>query len=403
MTKLSAFPSARNAMQIDCASKRDVAALRQLYFDIYGNNYPVALGTDPNAMATAVADDRIFWLVAREISSSNIIGSAVLRRDMAARIGKIEGVAVHPDHAGTGIARSLLSRLCEAAFGSPGGLDSVYATARCISPVPVRALLRCGLRPMGLLPGAAVLRVRENLALMVRHRVGILARRAVVDDVPSAVLPLLRAAREAAELPFDGALRPRPSRAGLRIVDPAPDVVEVVRAPAFVRRRHEGIYGVGTVMLPQTAPNVLLTPPDGRFEVYGTIDADAGCGALLNLRTTPGPASRTAHYDGLGLCLATVLDAMAEYGAGYIEKFVPLADLKRLEFYVSQGFVPSALYPAMRCDGTYWHDHVILTHTTGHPDFRALDVDRSFLPYMEQYRQSWTATFLNAPAKGLHR
>ncbi|KNB50904.1 hypothetical protein AC230_20760 [Streptomyces caatingaensis] len=370
---------------IDTAGLRDVAALRQLYFAVYGPSYPLRLGTDPAAMTAALQAPGVRWLVARHAESGDVIGSAVLRGDAAARVGKVEGLAVHPGHAGAGIARALLSGLCEGAFGPDGELDSVYATARCVSPVPQRALMRHGFRPMGLLPGAVELRGRETLALVIRHRDGVLARRAPVPEVPAQILPLLEAAgRAAGPLGYEDVRPlPAPPRACPR---PGAEPIEVIRAASFVRRRYAQHTGGGAPSLPLSPPDVLLTPADGRFEAYGVIDDEGGCGTLLDiLPSTAAP----------GEALGDVVHAMARHGAAYVETLLPLADRERLEHYLAHGFVPSALYPAMRHDDGLWHDHVVLTHAAGRPDFRALDADAVFTPYVEQYSRSWTATYLD--------
>ncbi|MFE0136339.1 GNAT family N-acetyltransferase [Streptomyces sp. NPDC059037] len=384
MTSLLTRSAEKTAVLVDFATSRDVAALRQLYFTVYGNAYPVRLGSCPTAMAAALDDPGVRWLVARSARTGEIVGSAILRGDSTARIGKIEGVVVHPDHSGMGIARALLSELCEDALGQNGALDSVYATARCTSPAPQRALMRHGLRPLGLLPGAVELQGRETLALVVRHREAVLAHRAPIGEVPDQVVPLLDAARDAGGIVFDG-VRPRSAAPNVR-PRPQAEPIEVIQAAGFVSRRFSEAHGDDTALLPLGVPNVLLTPPDGRFEAYGSIDTDGGCGALLDVEPSA---------DALGDSLGAVVQAMADRGATYVETLLPLADCERLTRYLAHGFVPSAVYPAMRCDDGEWHDYIVLTHTTGRPDFRGLALDARFIPYLDQYSRSWTSTYLN--------
>ncbi|MEU5432033.1 GNAT family N-acetyltransferase [Streptomyces sp. NPDC020719] len=376
-------PAPRAAVLLDTASHDDVAALRHLYFTVYGSVYPLPVGTDPAAMAAAVDDPGTRWHVARHAVTGQVIGSAVLRGDRAARIGKVEALAVHPEHAGAGIGRALLSELCEAAVGPGGELDSVYATARCVSPAPQRALLRHGFRPAGLLPAAVQVCGRESLALLVRHRDGVLDRRAPLGELPGQIVSLLDAATSAG-IAFDG-VRPGPDTPAVR-PGQAAEPMEVVQEPHFVRRHYARTARRAPAGLPWGEPNALLAPVDGRFETYAVIDRTSGCGMLLD--TEP-------HDPAADAALGDVVQAMADRGALYVEAVLPLADRPRLDLYLAHGFVPTGVYPAMRFDGERWHDHVFLSHGASRPDFRALDVDEHFTRYLQHYRRMWTATYLS--------
>ncbi|WP_329403642.1 GNAT family N-acetyltransferase [Streptomyces melanogenes] len=372
MTATLARPTPHTRVLVDTAAVDDVPALRSLYHAVYGDCYPLRLGTDPVAMAAAMTDPTVKWRVARDIATGDVVGSALLRTDVPLRIGKVEGIAVDPGHAGAGIGGALLEALMESAFGAEGGLDSVYATARCVSPAPQRLLLRHGFHPLGVLPGAVTLREVETLALLVRYRDGIPANRRAPGTVPQEVAPLLEAARGHG-VHFDdihAESAPVPPRTG------AGTDLDVSHDPGLVLQRYAWTPSGAARTLPLHLPNTLLASPDGRFEAYAVIDAIAGNGLLLEAHSAPDEAPEA---------LGDVLRVMAERGADYIEAMLPLHDRTRIERHLAHGFTPTALYPAMRREDGVWHDYVLLSHTTARVDADALRVDDRFSPYVRQH------------------
>ncbi|WP_371656319.1 MULTISPECIES: GNAT family N-acetyltransferase [unclassified Streptomyces] len=372
MTATLARPTPRTRVLVDTAAVGDVAALRSLYQAVYGDCYPLRLGTDPVAMAAAMTDPAVEWRVARDMATGEVVGSALLRSDVPLRIGKVEGIAVHPGHAGAGIAGSLLEALLESAFGAEGRLDSVYATARCVSSAPQRLLLRHGFHPLGVLPGAVTLREVETLALLVRYRDGIPANRRAPGRVPRELAPLLEAARSHGVAFDDIHAEPAPVPSRTR----AGTDLQVSHDPGLVLQSYARTPSGTAPTLPLHLPNTLLTSPDGRFEAYAVIDAIAGNGLLLDAH----PSSEEPEE-----ALGDVLRAMADRGAAYIEAVLPLHDRNRIEQHLAHGFTPTALYPAMRLEDGVWHDYVLLSHTAARVDADSLRVDDRFSPYVRRH------------------
>ncbi|MGP3690189.1 GNAT family N-acetyltransferase [Streptomyces sp. IBSNAI002] len=366
------------------ATSADIAELRQLYYAVYGPHYPVALGTDPAEMARLMADPHSLWLVGRCASTGALTASAAIHGEPGSRIGRLEGIAVHPGHRSAGLAAALTEALC-AGMLDTGRLDSVYATVRTVSAGPQRVVARNGFRPLGILPNAVDLRSRESLALYARHSAGVLDRRIPVTEVPAPLLPLLRAAGAALGIGYPGVLAatgplPAPAPQG------AAERLEMIEAPAFVRRRfRERFPGAGGWFYPLHTPNVLLTPEDGRFEVYAYLNRAGGYGCLLTAH--PDPAAAAAY-------LEPVTRALARAGAGYVEALVPLAHHEALSAFLAQGFVAGALYPAMRADGDGFHDYAVLSRSSERVDFRGVAVEPPLQPYLDCYVSAWASTHL---------
>ncbi len=150
------------------AAPQDVAQLRQLYFDVYGHGYPVALGSDPEEMRRLIDDPHTHWLTARHEGADRLAGSVAVQTDPGGRIGKLVGLAVHPEQRGGGLAGRLTASVCADAFAT-GTLDSVYATVRVVTAGPQQVFARNGFQALGLMPNAVEVAGCESLALFARH------------------------------------------------------------------------------------------------------------------------------------------------------------------------------------------------------------------------------------------
>ncbi|MEW2414766.1 GNAT family N-acetyltransferase [Streptomyces sp. NPDC046866] len=372
------------------AACSDIAELRQLYYAVYGPHYPVALGTDPAEMARLIGDPHSLWLVGRCADSGALTASAAIRSEAGSRIGRLEGIAVHPEHRSGGLAAALTEALC-AGMLDTGRLDSVYATVRTVSAGPQRVVARNGFRPLGILPNAVDLSSRESLALYARHSAGVLDRRIPVTEVPAALLPLLRTTAEALGIGYPGvrATAPAPVPAPASTGQAAAVRLEMIEAAAFVRRRfRERFPGSDGWFYPLHTPNVLLTPEDGSFEVYAYLNRAGGYCSLLTAHPDPAAAAE---------CLEPVTRALARAGAGYVEALVPLAHHEALSAFLAQGFVAGALYPAMRADGDGFHDYAVLSRSTERIDFRGVAVEPPLQPYLDCYVSAWASTHLPTP------
>ncbi|MGW2648386.1 GNAT family N-acetyltransferase [Streptomyces sp. NPDC001393] len=364
------------------AAVQDVAELRQLYFDVYGHGYPVPLGSDPAVMRRLITDGTAHWLTART-DHGDLVGSAVVQTDPGSRVGKLVGLAVHPVHRGGGLASRLTGAVCGEAFGT-GRLDSVYATVRVVTEGPQNVVVRNGFRPLGLMPNAVEVEGCETLALFARYADGVLERRAPVERIPDRLAALLSAATSGIGIDYAGAAR-IPTPPAPRAV-PEAEPIELIAAPAFVRRRFlERFPGAGDRFFPLHTPNALLVAADGGFEAYADLDPVAGSCALVAVH--PRPAAVAGALEAL-------MTAVTRAGADYAEALLPLADTEALDVFLASGFVPSAVYPAMRRIGDRFHDYVVLSRTSRQIDFRTTAVSALLQPYLRAYLTAWTATYL---------
>ncbi|MEU9992676.1 GNAT family N-acetyltransferase [Streptomyces sp. NPDC048045] len=364
------------------AAVQDIAELRQLYFEVYAHGYPVPLGSDPAVMRRLITDGTAHWLTART-PGGDLVGSAVVQTDRGSRIGKLVGLVVHPGHRGGGLASRLTGAVCDEAFGT-GRLDSVYATVRVVTEGPQHVVVRNGFRPLGLMPNAVEVEGCESLALFARYAEGVLDRRACVEYVPERLSSLLSAASAGIGIDYTGTGRVPGCGAARSAADAAP--IELIVAPAFVRRRFlERFPDAGDRFFPLHTPNALLVGGDGGFEAYADLDPVAGSCALVAVH--PRPAAVAGALEAL-------MTVVTRAGADYAETLLPLADTEALEVFLASGFVPSAVYPAMRRLDDRFHDYVVLSRTSRQIDFRGTAVSPLLQPYLSAYLSAWTATYL---------
>ncbi|KOV61281.1 hypothetical protein ADK64_28370 [Streptomyces sp. MMG1121] len=352
-----------------------------MYFDVYGHGYPVPLGSDPVVMRRLITDGTAHWLTARG-PAGGLAGSAVVLTEPGSRIGKLVGLAVHPAHRGGGLASRLTEAVCDQAFAT-GLLDSVYATVRLVTEGPQQVVVRNGFRPLGLLPNAVEVEGCETLALFARYADGVLERRAPVASVPGRLSALLSAASCGVGIDYTRT-RPAPCRDTAATADAVP--IELIAAPAFVRRRFLEVFPTADDrFFPLHTPNAVLVAADGRVEAYADLDAVAGSCALVAVHPRPAAVTGT---------LEAMIASVARAGADYVETLLPLADTEALEVFLASGFVPSAVYPAMRRVNDRLHDYVVLSRTSRQIDFRTTAVSPLLQPYLSAYLSAWTTTYL---------
>ncbi|MEY9871635.1 N-acetylglutamate synthase-like GNAT family acetyltransferase [Streptacidiphilus sp. MAP12-33] len=374
------------AAQFRAARTDDIDELLTLYRAVYGSSYTLPLGTDREVMAREIESPTTTWLVARTGPQGPLVASILGTVSPSERLGKLQGLAVHPDARGGGIARQAVRELSDQILGEQP-VDSVYATARTNSTAPQRICLQSGFRALGVFPNLRKSDRHETMVLLARHRPGVLEQRLPVPRVPAGLAGLVDAVHETVGLPdaprptVDGRTSPDPVRAG------AASAFELVDAPAFVRRRFtEAVPEPGDRFYPFHAPNVLLTAEDGGFEVYAQLNRGDGYCALV--ATAPGLSERGGDLDA-------VISTLSDHGALHVEMLLPLDRYADLNLLLGNGFLPAAAYPAMRLEGDGYRDYVVMARTMKPLDFRGLAIDAAFRPFTEQYIELWKQQYLN--------
>ncbi|WP_035805939.1 GNAT family N-acetyltransferase [Kitasatospora mediocidica] len=364
----------------------DIDGLLALYRQVYGRSYALPLGTDPEVMAREISSPRTTWLVVREPGTGRVVGSILGTVDPDDRLGKLQGLVIHPDIRGGGLAHQAVRRLSEMMLSGDQAADSVYATARTNSTAPQRICLSSGFKALGVFPNLRKAERHETMVLLAKHRDGVLERRLPVPRVPAGLGGLVRALHDAVGLPgqplpaVDDEPHPAPPRGPVRDV-------ELVDAPQFVLRRlAEVVPDPEQRFYPFHTPNVLLAAADGAYELFAQLNRSDGYCALIG--AAPGLASLARDFEAL-------IDRLGQDGASHIETLLPLDCYEDLSLLLAHGFLPAAAYPAMRREGEGFRDYVVMARSLQPLDFRGLSIDASFQPFTEQYIELWKQRYLN--------
>ncbi|MDF3287945.1 GNAT family N-acetyltransferase [Streptomyces silvisoli] len=377
------------ALDFRVATLEDIDGLLRLYQQVYGRDYALPLGTDPEVMAREICEPLTTWLVADEPGTGRLVGSIVGNHDPSDGLGKLQGLVVHPDARGSGAARQAVQQLSDTLLSGDQPADSVYATARTNSTAPQRICLRSGFHALGIFPNLRKAARHETMVLLARHREGVLERRLPVPRVPAQLAGLVHALRSAGfALDTEITDEVPPRVPGGRTAD---HDVELVDAPEFVLRRFaEVVPDPARRFYPFHAPNIMLTATDGAYELYAQLSRSDGYCALIG--TAPG-------FAAVGDDLQPLIERLGGYGASYIETLVPLDRYEELCRLLAHGFLPAAAYPAMRREShgesEWFRDHVVMARTLQPLDFHDLAIDMAFQPFTEQYIELWKQQYLN--------
>jgi RimJ/RimL family protein N-acetyltransferase len=367
-------------MHTEEAQLADIDELSGLYWSVYGEDYPLEIGTNKTLMRRALqSPNEYFWLVMRQ--NEHIIGSCIVEIDTHARIGKISGVAVHPNWRGKKIATTLVAQAVQKILRDEKRVHSLYSTTRTVSVSSQMMLLHNGLRPLGIFPNARKIKSYETLTLMGIFNEGVLQKRAPISRLPSSVANLL----EIVETSL-GAIPTRPetydfvSSNNEEIL--SEEKFEFIYATDFVEKRSKEVFrnDADATFYPFHKPNLLIHAVNSQLELYACFSKKDHYCVLIGANRPIIEMSK--HFKKM-------LFDLKEIGVYYIEVLVRADSLENMNFFLEQSFISSAFYPAMREVDGQMHDYVLMTRNMVPLDFSELSVESSFMPYVKHYTHQW--------------
>lgn len=366
------------------AQVSDIQDLLTLYFTIYGGNYPLALGTDRMIMQKIIQNRDNIWLVVYDTEKNMLCASSVFEVDTVFKIGRAEGFVTHPYYQSKGLASIMLNYASDFLMKENKIVNSIYATTRTLSVGPQMVFIKNKFKPLGIFPNAHRLTNYETLTLMAKHDPEILKKRSRIEEVPEALGPIFKASEKYIKSPH-----PMPKL--LKMVRPKATgehlEFEIILAPDFVKRRFaETFKDPFDVFFPFHEPNLLLTSKNGEVDIYGYLSKADGYCALI---------TATAPFYSMAGRLRPLLQQLHDYGVSYVEILMAMDSILSLEALLDVNFLPSAIYPAMlNYEGKYM-DLVLLSRSMEPLNFRGMQIEKSFKPYIDQYIDLWKQMHLD--------
>jgi GNAT superfamily N-acetyltransferase len=371
-------------IDIQAAVLKDTDELLKLYFLVYGRDYPIVYGTDPEKMAEAVQSEDYLWLTARDSKNDLIVGSIVFELDRGNKVGKAAALVVHPDYRKSGIGSQLLSH-GNWMIGPEGFLNSIYTTTRTQSIGPQLICLREGYLPLGIFPNAHKLKTYETTTLLVKFKQGVLDTRVPIEKIPEKLVPLYKVVKERLpeiEIPKSaGAVNGLSKRSKRREAS-----FEAIFAPHYVFRRFKKeVTDPYSQFYPFHSPNLLLAEEKGEIEIFAFFNHSDGYCTLISFNP---------QMQELEDVIPALLDELHSLGVSYVEVLVGADRLQAVEVMLRSQFLPSALYPSMREVKGKTYDFVVMTRTMEPLNFRGIQIEQAFKPYIDQYVNLWKGMYL---------
>ncbi|MBI5242473.1 MAG: hypothetical protein HY922_02165 [Elusimicrobia bacterium] len=332
-------------------------------------------GMDLDALSRSLACAEEAWLLASLGQAPS--GAMVMDVDMDQGLAKIRRVFAAPG----------ADRACEALWGflaqdmeSREGIDAVYCTTRTLAPAQMALALGCGFKALGVFPGAPGLDPSGVNGLAALFRRGVLGskRRGRFPLHPALKILYDRVKTECGldDPPLAALDFPPGPSAGL-------PPLEALRAPLFAARRFENLRrrkSLSVNFYPFQTPNVMITDPDQKIEIFARIYDDLRFATVIGERLE-------AAVDPVKLCRA-VVDILRSQGAEYVEAINDAADARGVDALLRASFEPCAYFPGLKRHGSSRRDFTVFARSFASAEMRPAQAHPAFRKFLDPAKSS---------------
>ncbi|MEK6773176.1 MAG: GNAT family N-acetyltransferase [Bdellovibrionota bacterium] len=368
-----------NSIEIGPAKISEVDQIIRIYQLIYGKNYPISYGNDPELLAHAISSPESHTvLIARDLKKGIVIGALVLEKDLFNKIGLLLGLVVLPEYRNHKIANHLVTLQTKLNLEDDTKLNSLYATTRTVNVGPQVVFQKNNFLPLGILPNAHRLARYETVTVFAKYRKGILEGRKSVGKISPKIIPLYQIVKKLVpqiEIP-----EPNP----LELEEPLIEEdweYEVIQEAHYVKRKFLETYPEPSDRFyPFHNPNILVADKKGRVEIFAHFSKRDGYCTII--KSSIPLFLLHGHYTSLYLQLHDI-------GVTYLEVLVNAKAKRSIEALLKGSFLPSAIYPAMRETIDNYEDYIVMSRTMEPLNFKGMAIISQFKPYIDQYVDLW--------------
>lgn len=312
---------------------------------------PVLL--DVRKLSAELRKDNILWIVGEH--EGEIFLHLSISIDRENRLAKLSRFALDPrwkeSHTILEDAMPLLVR-----YLTEKKVEVLYTTTRTLTMKHQELTLGLGFKVLGIFPNAVggdPLRVNGLTAYFFGD---VLARRKPRFQLHPLVAPFFEHVRAQCGLDpipvYNFPKRPAPA------YQPMPEL-ETIQAEHFVAHRFEKLKerkALSTHYYPFQEPNVLITDPAQKIEIFVRVIPDSRFAAVIGERFDVA-VDPTLLYDAA----STLLNRCC--GVTYIEVINDAGDAPGIEAIVSAGYLPCAYFPSFRTLGDERRDYAIFARS----------------------------------------
>ena len=367
------------------AGPQDAKRIRALYNEVYQGKYPLSIIYDAHETLESLAREDTYWLVSE--AGRQIVGSVIFHVDPVAQLAKVFAGVVHPAFRGEGLTERAITLGRKHLLDETGQAQSVYATARTVSPAPQKLLHNLGFKELGIFPNVRKIDNYETHCLTVYYKEGALARRMARPRLPLTLKPFYSIVQRAAGLEdaewHDLPLAPSSPYQGGWLE------FEVIEAEKFILKRWRELKAQGKLRMqffPFHEPNLLLVSEDQSAEIFLHYSRPDHHAVIIGGHESVPDLTRLLN--SLVLCLE-------EHGVRYVELLCDAYHPRVLKQVMDARFLPSAYYPAMRWKRGKGRDCIVFSKSFVVLDFKNIAASGLFRDYLREYFSLWKSLYID--------
>ena len=316
----------------------------------------VPLLLDRKALVQALNSREMLWIVAERAGS--LLASLSILVDGENRIAKLDRVLIHPEWAES---LDVLTEALPLLIGYLGekSVEILYTTTKGLTHTQQEVTLEKGFKLLGIFPNAVGSDPTGLNGLSAYFYPGVLGdRRQAAFPLHPDLKGIFEITRSQCLLPPLPILGTEAEKGAAPIAEKwkssqSPQL-ELILAPRLVAHRFARLKerrSLSTSFYPFQSPNVLITDPAQRVEIFVRLAPDAHFAAIIGERLDLAVNPAALYTDVSGLLKAR--------GVSYIEIINDATDAQGIQSILNAGYLPCAYFPSFHNSGDVRRDYVV--------------------------------------------